>query len=147
MGMDELILEHHGVKGQKWGVRRTPAQLGHKTSGKRRSIALSVKNKSKAKKAIKQVTKKKNVKPSAKSMTDDELRQAIQRIQLEQQYNRLTPQTKSLGKRFVESAMKDVIGPAVREGSKEVVKKALVSTALKQLGIQDDQKKKKKDDD
>lgn len=23
-------LEHHGIKGQKWGVRRTPEQLGHK---------------------------------------------------------------------------------------------------------------------
>lgn len=24
------LLQHHGVKGQKWGVRRTPEQLGHK---------------------------------------------------------------------------------------------------------------------
>lgn len=23
------ILEHHGIKGQKWGVRRTPVELGH----------------------------------------------------------------------------------------------------------------------
>ena len=23
------ILEHHGIKGQKWGIRRTPEQLGH----------------------------------------------------------------------------------------------------------------------
>lgn len=26
---DEEQLAHHGVKGQKWGVRRTPEQLGH----------------------------------------------------------------------------------------------------------------------
>ena len=25
------VLCHHGVKGQKWGVRRTPEQLGHTT--------------------------------------------------------------------------------------------------------------------
>ena len=24
---------HHGIKGQKWGVRRTPEQLGHKPKG------------------------------------------------------------------------------------------------------------------
>lgn len=29
-------LEHHGIKGQKWGIRRTPEQLGH-ASAKRRA--------------------------------------------------------------------------------------------------------------
>lgn len=35
--MTDYELYHHGVKGQKWGVRRTAAQLGHrvaKTAGK-----------------------------------------------------------------------------------------------------------------
>ena len=27
---------HHGIKGMKWGIRRTPAQLGHKASPKHR---------------------------------------------------------------------------------------------------------------
>jgi hypothetical protein len=31
-------LYHHGVKGQKWGVRRTPEQLGHKVSSKKRTL-------------------------------------------------------------------------------------------------------------
>lgn len=28
--MDHYYLAHHGIKGQKWGVRRTPEQLGHR---------------------------------------------------------------------------------------------------------------------
>lgn len=32
--MNELY--HHGIKGQKWGVRRTPEQLGHKSIPKNR---------------------------------------------------------------------------------------------------------------
>ena len=28
----DTCLEHHGIKGQKWGVRRSPEELGHKVS-------------------------------------------------------------------------------------------------------------------
>lgn len=27
---DHIYLAHHGIKGQKWGVRRSPEQLGHR---------------------------------------------------------------------------------------------------------------------
>ncbi len=30
-------LEHHGVKGHRWGIIRTPEQLGHRTSSKRKT--------------------------------------------------------------------------------------------------------------
>ena len=26
------VIEHHGIKGMHWGIRRTPEQLGHKVS-------------------------------------------------------------------------------------------------------------------
>lgn len=40
--MDEnLELYHHGVKGQKWGVRRTPEQLGYPSVKKKTKVASS----------------------------------------------------------------------------------------------------------
>ena len=36
--VDEF-LEHHGIKGQRWGIRRTPEQLGHKVSKLKKKTA------------------------------------------------------------------------------------------------------------
>lgn len=35
--LDQIRLEHHGVKGMKWGVRRTPEQLGRRTKSAKKS--------------------------------------------------------------------------------------------------------------
>lgn len=32
VGLSGVSLWHHGIKGQKWGIRRTPEQLGHHSS-------------------------------------------------------------------------------------------------------------------
>lgn len=40
----EVTLEHYGIKGMRWGIRRTPEQLGHKISKlKRKSLNLEKK--------------------------------------------------------------------------------------------------------
>ena len=59
--MNKSSLYHHGIKGMKWGIRRTPAQLGH-TTGKKKT--------SKAKDEADDTPKKKR---SVKDLSDSEL--------------------------------------------------------------------------
>ena len=58
-------------------------------------------------------------------MTDDELKAAVQRLNLEQQYRNLNPQKVSIGKRFVNKVSKDILIPAATEVSKNAVKKVM----------------------
>lgn len=46
------FLEHYGIKGMKWGVRRSPEELGHRTSTKKKTSSLKQKVK-KLKKKVK----------------------------------------------------------------------------------------------
>lgn len=76
------VLVHHGIKGMKWGIRRTPEQLGHAPSKKRKfSIKISrpESEKQTVSKASSEPKKKKN---SAKEMSDEELRSIINRIEM-----------------------------------------------------------------
>ena len=95
------VLEHHGIIGQKWGVRRTPAQLGHVTGGKKSggsdNKSSGSDNKSSGTKPAKNETGAKTPgKASRKSssMSDDELRQRISRLNMEEQYDNLVARQK-----------------------------------------------------
>lgn len=67
---DIYSLEHYGIKGMKWGVRRTPEQLGHKS--KKPSIFSKVRKSAKKKK--KKAEKKKE---TEKQESREELREKV----------------------------------------------------------------------
>lgn len=103
---DELY--HHGVKGQKWGIRRyqnkdsSLLKSGKKHSTKISNFLSKYKEKTVAKKALKAPTSK-----EISKLTDDELKKRIDRMDLEikykSKYSELHPAKISAGRKFLKS--------------------------------------------
>lgn len=72
MNQAENILKHFGVKGMRWGLRRTPAEI-HGDH------------------AVADAARKKAKKHGTKALSNKELQDLITRANLEQQYSRLVP--------------------------------------------------------
>ena len=132
--MDNNELMHYGVPGMKWGVRRTPAQLGRKKTSSSKS--LFGKKKSKAKAKTKSESSKEETAPkkkSVKEMSDEELNAAIRRMQLEQTYASLSPQKVSTGKAVAKRILNNIVVPAAEDVGRQMVKTALTRAGNKTL--------------
>ena len=122
-----LTLTHHGIKGMKWGVRRTAAQLGHKVFKKKQ------KPKTEDDSSSSTAPRKK----SMSEMSDAELQSAIRRAQLEQQYASLHPQNVNKGKAFIGGVMNKGVIPAATEASRNLLRDKFTQLGKKYLGIDD----------
>lgn len=128
--MYDYELYHHGVKGMKWGVRRTKAQLGHKVK-KLVKKTKKVVGEAIEKKKAEEVAKKKAAR-GIHELSDAELRERISRLTLEKnaldlqnQINKLTPQKISAGQKFAEK-----MGPMLLNTGEKVFN-AYVDKAIK----------------
>lgn len=104
-------IQHYGIVGMKWGVRRYQNKDGTLTKAGLKRYA---------KKERKQKYKDRRV------LSDDELKKGIQRLQLEKQLKDLTKEDLYPGLRSTQKSLKSVGG--------EVVESVLKSMALYYLG-------------
>lgn len=118
-------LYHHGIKGMKWGVRRTDAQLGHEPvnlqkTKKRVEAAGTIVNETRninntASKKVQKKAQKQKL-SEAKTMSDQELRERVNRLNMEQQYVRMSTEQINAGRSNVSSVLNNV-GTAINVAS------------------------------
>lgn len=155
-------LYHHGIKGQKWGVRRFQKKDGTRTpAGKKRYGDKAKEGLKKAGDAAKEGLKKaggkikesyskhraekaaeKLRKKPMSELTDEELKLRIERAQKEKQLfdlerpvSSLTKQQENLGKKFLVNAGQKVIGPALVDAGKDLMTRFLKDRVGNALGL------------
>lgn len=123
------ILEHHGVKGMKWGIRKgvgSPSAVTVAPKGKKKLTAKGGEGHPAHKDAVVAKTLGQQAKKSGhQSLSNEELQKYATRLNLEQNVKRLEQQNKSAPRRFISGTLKG-------QGNQQVNK--LASSAITKAG-------------
>lgn len=133
----ETVLSHYGVKGMKWGVRKSKKQL--RKEAKARAAQESDDAKA-ASKALDKANKK-----GIQSLSNDELKSLNERLNLEQNYSRLAQDKGEASKvetgaKFVRSQGGQVLLSATRSVATELVRREIE----KKVGLRSSDGRKRK---
>ena len=128
--MEPTVLYHHGVKGQKWGVRRSAEQLASAARKAGRTVAGARESarERRAKKIAADFDKGKRSGRRGKKlsvMSDEELQRQIKRLEMEQKYTALTSSKTENGKKFVNDVLKETGKDVVKQYTKKGMEKAI----------------------
>ena len=101
--LNQVELYHHGVKGQKWGVRRYQKEDGTRTAlGKKRRNEVDISS-------AHDDYKKAHTTKHYSQMSDKELREVNNRLNMERQYAQLNKKEVTAGQKFLSTV---VVGSA-----------------------------------
>lgn len=121
---DKNYISHHGILGMRWGVRRTPEQLGYSSKSKSKKISSKEKKPSigRQKRALKRENRyyKKISKLESKyrsGLSDSDLQDRINRIENEKRLKRVTKENYNPGRKAVQDFLgsngKKILGTIV----------------------------------
>lgn len=109
----ENYLMHHGIKGMKWGIRRTPAQLGHDTSKSTKKQAKTDKaaERKQAKAANRaEKQRRKKLRANRRLMSDADMKKEIDRLTSEKKLKDLIDDDISSGRKMVDKLLGSATG-------------------------------------
>lgn len=128
----DSFLEHYGKKGMRWGVRTatstsTAGKSGKIPPGKALGLLKDKLVKSKKTPDVKKVTPKPEEKKKT-TLTDAELRERINRLQMEKQYKQLLAEQSPDKRSKAKKAISEILSNAAKNSSQQVLTTVLTNT-------------------